>query len=72
MPSGKSEKSPKTPAFPVSPSMPSNGMLTCLINEKDLKLSNKLGDGSFGVVMKGEWTTISGSSVSAQEFGSFF
>lgn len=44
--------------------MPSDGMLTCLISEKDLKLSNRLGDGSFGVVRKGEWTTVSGSSVS--------
>ncbi|KAI1299968.1 Activated CDC42 kinase 1 [Halotydeus destructor] len=33
-----------------------NSSLTCLINEKDLKLFNKLGDGSFGVVMRGEWT----------------
>lgn len=34
--------------------------LTCLIQEKDVQLGNKLGDGSFGVVRKGEWTTPSG------------
>ena len=31
--------------------------LTCLIDEKDLCLYGKLGDGSFGVVRKGDWTT---------------
>ncbi|XP_055904912.1 activated Cdc42 kinase Ack [Eupeodes corollae] len=31
--------------------------LTCLIHEKDVTLGIKLGDGSFGVVRKGEWTT---------------
>lgn len=34
--------------------------LTCLIQEKDVSLSVKLGDGSFGVVRKGEWTTPAG------------
>ncbi|KAJ9589589.1 hypothetical protein L9F63_017174 [Diploptera punctata] len=34
--------------------------LTCLIQEKDVSLSVKLGDGSFGVVRRGEWTTPSG------------
>ncbi|XP_077300329.1 activated Cdc42 kinase [Arctopsyche grandis] len=29
--------------------------LTCLIMEKDLLLGDKLGDGSFGVVRRGEW-----------------
>ncbi|XP_064642651.1 activated CDC42 kinase 1-like [Lineus longissimus] len=37
--------------------------LTCLINEKDLFLYGKLGDGSFGVVRKGDWTTSSGNKV---------
>jgi activated CDC42 kinase 1 len=37
--------------------------LTCLINEKDLFLYAKLGDGSFGVVRKGDWTTPSGAKV---------
>lgn len=30
---------------------------SCLIHEKDLSLGIKLGDGSFGVVRRGEWTT---------------
>lgn len=30
---------------------------SCLIHEKDLTLGIKLGDGSFGVVRRGEWTT---------------
>ena len=38
--------------------------LTCLINEKDLWMYAKLGDGSFGVVRKGDWTTPSGAKVS--------
>ncbi|XP_039296989.1 signaling mucin HKR1 isoform X2 [Nilaparvata lugens] len=37
--------------------------LTCLIQEKDVSLSNKLGDGLFGVVRRGEWTTPSGRTV---------
>uniref|UniRef100_A0A8C1MJ74 Activated CDC42 kinase 1 n=1 Tax=Cyprinus carpio TaxID=7962 RepID=A0A8C1MJ74_CYPCA len=34
--------------------------LTCLISEKDLALFEKLGDGSFGVVKRGEWFTPNG------------
>ncbi|XP_044223669.1 tyrosine kinase, non-receptor, 2b isoform X8 [Thunnus albacares] len=34
--------------------------LTCLIPEKDLTLLEKLGDGSFGVVKRGEWLTPAG------------
>lgn len=37
--------------------------LTCLIQEKDVTLSIKLGDGSFGVVRRGEWTTPNGRSI---------
>lgn len=37
--------------------------LTCLIAEKDLTLFEKLGDGSFGVVKRGEWMTPSGKMV---------
>lgn len=33
----------------------SSQALTCLIHEKDITLSIKLGDGSFGLVKKGEW-----------------
>ncbi|GIY81926.1 activated CDC42 kinase 1 [Caerostris extrusa] len=64
LPSGKQEKSAKGEStVSVSPAVPPNGTLTCLINDKDLKLFNKLGDGSFGVVMKGEWTTVSGTTI---------
>ncbi|XP_053083455.1 tyrosine kinase, non-receptor, 2b isoform X3 [Pangasianodon hypophthalmus] len=34
--------------------------LTCLISEKELVLCEKLGDGSFGVVKRGEWVTPGG------------
>uniref|UniRef100_A0A3B4ZII4 Activated CDC42 kinase 1 n=1 Tax=Stegastes partitus TaxID=144197 RepID=A0A3B4ZII4_9TELE len=34
--------------------------LTCLIPEKDLTVFEKLGDGSFGVVKRGEWLTPAG------------
>ncbi|XP_072469790.1 activated CDC42 kinase 1 isoform X9 [Notamacropus eugenii] len=37
--------------------------LTCLIGEKDLSLFEKLGDGSFGVVRRGEWDAPSGKKV---------
>ena len=35
----------------------SASVLTCLIQEKEVTLSIKLGDGSFGVVRRGEWTS---------------
>lgn len=37
--------------------------LTCLISEKELALCEKLGDGSFGVVKRGEWVTPGGKMV---------
>ncbi|KAF5269698.1 hypothetical protein FQA39_LY08621 [Lamprigera yunnana] len=37
--------------------------LTCLIQEKDVTLSIKLGDGSFGVVRRGEWTSPHGRTI---------
>ncbi|KAL1449348.1 hypothetical protein MTO96_028133 [Rhipicephalus appendiculatus] len=37
--------------------------LTCLINEKDVTLASKLGDGSFGVVVRGEWDAPDGRSI---------
>ncbi|KAH7645773.1 activated Cdc42 kinase [Dermatophagoides farinae] len=33
-----------------------NSGLTCLISSKDIKLLDKIGDGSFGVVMRAQWT----------------
>ncbi|KAK3104507.1 hypothetical protein FSP39_003678 [Pinctada imbricata] len=38
--------------------------LTCLISEKSLVLFSKLGNGSFGVVRRGDWTTPSGNKKS--------
>lgn len=35
--------------------------LTCFISEKELTQLEKIGDGSFGIVRKGEWTTPSGT-----------
>ncbi|XP_072175240.1 uncharacterized protein [Diadema setosum] len=37
--------------------------LTCLISEAELTLHEKLGDGSFGVVRKGDWKTPRGTKV---------
>ncbi|KAM4772210.1 activated CDC42 kinase 1 isoform 2-T2 [Rhinophrynus dorsalis] len=46
---------------PPSPPPPEGQQaLTCLISEKDLSLFEKLGDGSFGVVRRGEWNTPNG------------
>ena len=45
--------------------------LTCLISDRDLTLLEKLGDGSFGVVKRGEWQAPSGRVVSGQEVGGF-
>uniref|UniRef100_A0A8C5MZZ4 Activated CDC42 kinase 1 n=1 Tax=Leptobrachium leishanense TaxID=445787 RepID=A0A8C5MZZ4_9ANUR len=46
---------------PPSPPLPEGQQaLTCLISEKDLSLYEKLGDGSFGVVRRGEWNTPNG------------
>ncbi|XP_034184904.2 activated Cdc42 kinase [Osmia lignaria lignaria] len=53
---GSSTKSNKRSSQPVEGS----SVLTCLIQDKDVMLSIKLGDGSFGVVRKGEWTSPSG------------
>ena len=41
--------------------------LTCLINDRDITLTDKLGDGSFGVVRKGEWKSPSGNKVCGAE-----
>ncbi|KAF6209691.1 hypothetical protein GE061_015440 [Apolygus lucorum] len=55
--SGKgNKKKPVETAVPLG--------LTCLIQEKDIELGHKLGDGSFGVVRKGDWTTPSGRTKS--------
>ncbi|KAJ8668984.1 hypothetical protein QAD02_000243 [Eretmocerus hayati] len=38
-------------------------VLTCLIQDKDVTLSVKLGDGSFGVVRRGEWNSPTGRTL---------
>uniref|UniRef100_H3D7Y9 Activated CDC42 kinase 1 n=1 Tax=Tetraodon nigroviridis TaxID=99883 RepID=H3D7Y9_TETNG len=38
----------------------SGASLTCLIKESELQLFERLGDGTFGVVRRGEWTSPSG------------
>lgn len=53
---GSSTKSNKRSSQPVEGS----SVLTCLIQDKDVTLSDKLGDGSFGVVRRGQWTSPSG------------
>jgi hypothetical protein len=54
------KKSSIEAATSVAKNQPSQA-LTCLIHEKDITLSIKLGDGSFGVVKRGEWDTQNGS-----------
>lgn len=53
---GSSSKSSKRASQPIE----ATSALTCLIQDKDVVLSVKLGDGSFGVVRRGEWTSPSG------------
>ncbi|XP_019887576.1 uncharacterized protein LOC105280462 isoform X3 [Ooceraea biroi] len=56
---GSSSKSNKR----SSQSIETSSVLTCLIQDKDVTLSVKLGDGSFGVVKRGEWTSPSGRTL---------
>lgn len=41
----------------------SGAALTCLIRETELQLFERLGDGTFGVVRRGEWTAPNGRVV---------
>lgn len=56
-----------------SPSSRQSGeqSLTCLINQKQLMLWGKLGNGSFGVVREGEWSTPSGRKVGPETMTSY-
>lgn len=64
LPGSKDHSPTSTSKKSVSPpSGIARNSLTCLINEKDLCLFGKLGDGSFGLVRKGDWTTPSGCKV---------
>lgn len=55
------KKSSSETASNVLKSQSSSQALTCLIHEKDITLSIKLGDGSFGVVKRGEWISPNGN-----------
>lgn len=46
----------------------SGASLTCLIKETELQMFERLGDGTFGVVRRGEWSSPSGGVVRAEEF----
>lgn len=47
----------------VAASSESAASLTCLIRESELQLFERLGDGTFGVVRRGEWTGPNGRVV---------
>ncbi|KAM8974306.1 non-receptor tyrosine-protein kinase TNK1 isoform 2-T2 [Pelodytes ibericus] len=64
-------ESPPCPDIPHFPSSsPTSGRtdpecsLKCLINERDLSMYERLGDGCFGVVRRGDWRVPSGRTVS--------
>ncbi|XP_064188539.1 activated CDC42 kinase 1-like isoform X2 [Anguilla rostrata] len=46
---------------PTPPPAEGQQALTCLISDRDLTLLEKLGDGSFGVVKRGEWVAPTGN-----------
>ncbi|XP_040534575.1 activated CDC42 kinase 1 isoform X1 [Gallus gallus] len=53
----------RKPPTPPPPDTGGQHSLTCLIRERDLSLFEKLGDGSFGVVRRGEWCTPAGKTL---------
>nr|XP_042702843.1 non-receptor tyrosine-protein kinase TNK1 [Chrysemys picta bellii] len=52
------------PSRPPPPRPDSDTPLKCLISEWDLRLRERLGDGCFGVVHRGEWTPPGGGTLS--------
>lgn len=56
---------------PPPPPPEGNQSLTCLISEIDLTFYEKLGDGSFGVVRRGDWQSPSGKVVSTDLWGDY-
>lgn len=52
---GGGKQQPQKKSHNTTNDNPSVLSLTCLIHEKDITLGLKLGDGSFGVVRRGEW-----------------
>ncbi|XP_012995153.2 activated CDC42 kinase 1 isoform X2 [Esox lucius] len=64
---GKRPDSDSDPQHPrgASPTLMTPGAsLTCLIREAELQLCERLGDGTFGVVRRGEWTGPTGQVLS--------
>ncbi|XP_063193513.1 activated CDC42 kinase 1 isoform X2 [Chroicocephalus ridibundus] len=53
----------RKPPTPPPPEAGGQHSLTCLVRERDLSLFEKLGDGSFGVVRRGEWCTPAGKTL---------
>ncbi|XP_035747128.1 activated CDC42 kinase 1 [Egretta garzetta] len=53
----------RKPPPPPPPEAGGQHSLTCLVRERDLSLFEKLGDGSFGVVRRGEWCTPAGKTL---------
>nr|XP_025043987.1 non-receptor tyrosine-protein kinase TNK1 isoform X2 [Pelodiscus sinensis] len=60
----KIQESGEGPSHPPPPRLDSDGSLKCLITEWDLRLRERLGDGCFGVVHRGEWSPPSGGTIS--------
>ena len=65
LPSGKTGSEKQDGKKVVSPVIKASHdrTLTCLISEQSLSLQEKLGNGSFGVVKKAEWTTLTSKKV---------
>lgn len=61
----------RKPPTPPPPEAGGQHSLTCLVRERDLSLFEKLGDGSFGVVRRGEWCTPAGKTVRGSQGGSW-
>ncbi|XP_077327641.1 activated CDC42 kinase 1-like [Lithobates pipiens] len=54
---------PTSSILPITPQRDTDSSLKCLINDRDLHLTDHLGDGCFGVVRKGEWRISSEKTV---------
>ncbi|XP_048581011.1 uncharacterized protein LOC5520002 isoform X2 [Nematostella vectensis] len=60
----KNKLLPEPSSYPKSPiTTPAGPCLTCLITESSLVLYEMIGDGAFGYVRKGQWTTDTGTKV---------
>ncbi|XP_050789235.1 non-receptor tyrosine-protein kinase TNK1 [Gopherus flavomarginatus] len=60
----RTQESGEGPSHPPPPHPDSDTPLKCLISEWDLRLQERLGDGCFGVVHRGEWTPPGGGTLS--------